>query len=516
MRASRFLSSLSFLMVLALACAPAAPAPTGSTGPGSQPQSQPFTLRVGAASLQATLDAQAIIGQNPRRYGIYEGLLGQDETGKLIPALASEWKNLNPTTWQFKLAPNRKFSDGNPVTAEDIAWSWNRAINPENKLGITGRLGTLDKAVVVDAQTVNLITKTPDALLPKRAAAVVIMRKAWVESVPPGDLTVKAVGAGPYMVREFIAGDRLVLVPNPNYPVKPFATELIVRSVPEASARLAGLRTGELDLIGGIPLSNAEQLKTAGFQIYNFNQGSTSGAIMFTNLLDQPTRHKEVRQAFNYAIDKDSIVKNIYLNYTKPTGQLVQSTTTGYNPNIKPYPYDPAKAKQLLAQAGYPNGFKIKIDATISNPELQAMFLFIQDAFRSIGVDSELITSADPQFNTDRFYGRVARNPVFSQGLVNSPAMDADFAISWFRSTRPESERWYINPAFDTVYDASTQELDEKKREVLLQQALQILHDDAPFLYLIDGFSLWAAAPSLGNIIVRGDNEPLFNIITKK
>ena len=97
------------------------------------------------------------------------------------------------------------------------------------------------------------------------------------------------------------------------------------------------------------------------FQIVNFNQGQSIGAFLFTTNAGRPTQNKLVRQAINYAIDKDTIVKNIYKGYTKPTGQLLQETTVGYNPAIKPYPYDPAKAKQLLAEAGYPNGFETTI-----------------------------------------------------------------------------------------------------------------------------------------------------------
>jgi peptide/nickel transport system substrate-binding protein len=483
--------------------------------PAATQAPQPFTLRVAITNLQATLDSQAIIGQNPRRYGLWDALLNQDENGKIIPGLASEWKNINPTTWQFKLAPGRKFSDGSAVTADDVKFSWDRAINPANKLGITSRLGTLDKAEIVDPQTVNLITKAPDALLTKRVAAVIIMSKAWAEKLQPADFTVKANGTGPYMVKEFVPGDHITVVPNPKSPVKAVANEVLIRQVPEASARIAGLRSGELDLIANLPIDQADAVKSAGFQLLNFNQGSTRGANIFL-LPGSPTENVLVRQALNYAVDKDAIVKNIYKGYTEPTGQLVQKTTVGYNPNIKPYPFDQAKAKQLLAQAGYPNGFKMKVDLYITTPETQAMFLFIQDEWKQIGIETEFSSSTDPQFNTDRFYGLVQRAPILTAGLMNSPAMDADYAISWFSGKIPEPQRWYSNPDFDEAYQASLSELDEAKRSALLQKALLVLHDDAPFLYLIDNFSLWAASPNLDNVIVRGDSEPRFDLITKK
>lgn len=516
MKIPRIFAASLILGVTAAACAPAqSPATPGGQAPAPS-QQQPFTLRVGISAMQATLDAQAIIGSGPRRYGLYDGMLNQDENGKVIPGLASEWKNVNATTWQFKLTPGRKFSDGSNVTVEDLKFNWDRVTNIENKLGVTGRVPTVDRAEIVDPQTINIITKEPDGLLLKRVAAIAILSKSFVEKTPASELAVKALGTGPFMVKEFVPSDHLTLIPNPHSLVKPNASEVIIRNVPEASARVAGLRAGELDLVNAVPVSSADQIKSGGFQIVNFNKGTSTGAIMFTNLEGSPLIKTEIRQALNYAVDKESIAKNIYLGYATPATQIVQKDSVGYDPNIKSYPYDVNKAKQLLAQGGYPNGFSMKMDVFASSAETTQMFLFLQDAFKGIGVQTEINSATDSSFNTDRFYGRVARNPLFSQGLNNSPALDADFAISWFRSNRPEAERWYINPEFDAAYAASQVELDETKRAALLQKAVKILVDDPPWLYLIDGFSLWGASGSLDNVIVRGDGEPRYDLVTKK
>src|SRR5262245_34594988 len=155
--ASTVLSLLAALTLVATACTPASPpSPPGATSGGSVPATQApaasFPLRIGVTGLVSTMDPHASIGPNPRPYGLYECLVAQDENGKLLPALATEWKNLNPTTWQFKLAPNRKFHDGNPVTAEDIKYSFDRAINPDLKLGILARTATIASADIVDSQ----------------------------------------------------------------------------------------------------------------------------------------------------------------------------------------------------------------------------------------------------------------------------------------------------------------------------------------------------------------------------
>jgi peptide/nickel transport system substrate-binding protein len=518
---NRALAILALLCVMGAACAPAQPSPqggasTGGAAPAATPAPADFRLRVGLLTLQSTMDPHAAIGQNPRRYGLYECLVMQDATGKLIPGLATEWRNVSPTTWQFKLAPNRKFHDGAPVTIEDVKYSIDRAINPELKLGILTRVGTIERAEIVDPQTINVVTKAPDAILLYRMAVLVIVQKAHVERIGGAEFATRAMGTGPFMQKEFRPGDRLVLVPNPYHPTKPAATELVIRQVPELSARVAGLRTGELDLISNVAVDQADTLKSAGMNIVNFNQGTSIGAFIFTNQFDQPTANKLVRQAMNYAVDKEAIAKNIYKGYTQPTGQVVQSNTFGYNPTIKPYPYDPARARQLLAQAGYPNGFKIKMDVTLGIAEAQQVFLLVQNQFKDVGIDAEMTTSADSAFLLDRWYARVQRPQVFSYSLQNSPAQDADFALNWFRGDLPDPERRYTNPAFDEPYLASLTELDPNRRLGLLQRAIAAMYEDPPVLFLVDGFNLWGASPKIDNVLPRGDLEPLWEIIKPK
>ncbi|GIW11441.1 MAG: ABC transporter substrate-binding protein [Dehalococcoidia bacterium] len=503
-------------LLLVTACAPAAaPSATGGSAPPPTFE-RDYVLRVAISTSITTLDPHAAIGMNPRRFGLYECLLGQDEAGRIVPALAEAWRNVDATTWEFTLAPNRKFHDGAPVTAEDVKYSFDRATNPDLRLAILTRIGTVDKTTIVSPSTIRITTRGPDPLLLKRVALVQIIPKAYVERIGANELAVKAMGTGPYLQKEFNGTDRLVLERNPFSPTPGQPAQIIVRAVPEASARIAGLRTGEVDLVDNVPLDQYETLKREGYQIINFNQGQSIGAFIFTTLAGEPTQSKLVRQAFNYAIDKEAIAKNIFKGLTQPTGQVVQRDTFGYNPNIRPYPYDPAKAKQLLAQAGYPNGFKIKIDVTLGTTAADQIFLLVQSQLREIGVDSTIEQSADSAFLLDRWYGRTARAHIMTAGLLNSPAMDADFALTWFRGNEPEPARRYNNPEFDRYYLPSTTELDERKRLELLQKAIEVMYEDPPFLFMVDGVRLWGASPKLDNVLPRGDQEPRFDIVRKR
>ncbi|MCS6801069.1 MAG: ABC transporter substrate-binding protein [Chloroflexota bacterium] len=509
------LRPLAALALVGVACAPAAPTQTAGsvTGPVML---QDFKLNIAISTSITTLDPHAAIGNNPRRYGLYECLVAQDEAGRLEPALASSWRNVDATTWEFKLAPNRKFHDGSPVTAEDVKYSLDRATNPELRLAILARTGTIDQTTIVDPSTIRITTKGPDPILLKRVALVVIVPKAYLERIGPAEFATKGMGTGPYMVKEFNGTDRLLLVANPHYPTKPGASEILVRSVPEASARIAGLRTGELDLIDNVPIDQYEAVTRAGMQVIVFNQGQTIGAFIFSTLAGEPTQNKLVRQAINYAVDKEAIARDIFKGLTRPTGQVVQTTTVGYNPNIRPYPYDPARARQLLAQAGYPTGFRIRMAVTLGTTAAEPTFLLIQSNLRDVGIEAAIEQSADSAFLLDHWYGRTQRAHILTAGLLNSPAMDADFALTWFRGNEPEPARRHNDPEFDRYYLASLTEMDEKKRVELLQKAIEVMYENPPFLFLVDGVRLWAASSKLENVIPRGDQEPRFDIIRKK
>jgi peptide/nickel transport system substrate-binding protein len=512
---------IGLIVVLGAACAPSAPqSPGPATGGASAPVAtvgaKPFNLRIGTASNWSALDPQAVIS-SLRLYGLFETLVTQDENGKLLPSLATAWKNVNPTTWQFTVDTSRKFSDGSPVTVQDVKFSFDRALNPDLKLGILTRLPTLAGTEVVDEKTLSVATKGADPLLVKRVALVAILSKTRVESLSPAEVGLKPLGTGPYMLKEFVPNDHFTLVPNSYSPSTPHASEVTIRTVPELAARVTGLQTGELDMINGVSVDQADSLKGAGYQIVTFNQGRSQGAFIFTTLPDQPTNNKLVRQALNYAVDKEALAKTVFKGYTKPeSGQVLQSTTVGYNPDLKAYPYDPAKAKQLIAQAGYPNGIKIKADISANTIGAQPTWLLIQSEWKDVGIDAELNLISDGGQLLDRWYGRTQRNNFLSVTVANSPAMDADYALVWFKGTAPEPQRFYSNPAFDEPYLASVTELNEQKRVELLQKAVAAMFEDPPYLFLVEGFDLWAVSPNLVDVKPRGDQEPLINIIRKQ
>jgi peptide/nickel transport system substrate-binding protein len=310
---------------------------------------------------------------------------------------------------------------------------------------------------------------------------------------------VKPIGSGPFKLKEWVPGDHITLEAFDEHPFrKPILREVTIRQIPDNSARLAGLRTGTLDIINGVPLDQSDQLKADGFDLAVLTAGSTLGYVMDTVMNDQPTTaptiDKRVRQAINYAVDKDAIAKQIYKGLTVPSGQPLQAATFGYNPNVKPYDYDPAKAKALLAEAGYSNGLKLTLETHVATPEAQPVALLIQQNLKDVGIDLNVQLLTDLAVWRDKLYDPTKqRAPLFFSSFSNSPAMDADLSLTWFWSKNPT--RNYNDPEFDRLYEASRTEMDPAKRLDLLQQATARLHEEAPYLWIVESPVVVAFAP---------------------
>jgi peptide/nickel transport system substrate-binding protein len=509
------LSALATLVAMVVGCAPNPAATPSGSGAPAQPAEQRFVW--GFSFLQPTLHPFISIGMEGRRFDIFEQLLTQDPTGREVrPMLASGWKLIDPQTYEFTLRGDGRFHDGTPLTATDVAFSVNRAVDPEKRYPIgASRFPTIEGAEAVDDKTVRVKTKSVDVLLLKRMAYLSILPKGYLERVGDEEFTIKPVGSGPYKVKEFVTGDRLVLIPHTEHAWrKGRFSEVVIKNVPEASARVAGLRTGELHYISATPIDQVDALKAAGFQAVQLDAGS-SGGYRMTAINYEPLRDKRVRQAINYAIDKEAIVKSIYRGYTQvEQGQFLQPGVFGYHPNLKPYPYDPAKARQLLAEAGYANGFDLKIEAKVDRADIAQVGQFVQDQLRAIGIRATFEQIVDQAAAEDKIFGRVQRAPLWASGLITTPYMDADAALVWFWSGQPPATRYYENPEFDQYFLPSRTENDPKKREELIWKALEVLREDPPYLFLIQTTEIHMYSPKLQGVTKRYDRAPLLDTLS--
>ncbi|MFN8534470.1 MAG: ABC transporter substrate-binding protein [Dehalococcoidia bacterium] len=496
---SRVYAGLAGIVLVLSACAPAVQSPSGgSTSPQGPGQTTPQKLTIGQASITPQMHPYISICCTQRRYDVFDPVLHQKDDGSVEPGAATAWKSVDEKTWQFTIRTDMKFHDGTPMRVEDVIFSVKRAADISFKYAVTSRMDTIQDAVRVDDKTVNVITNRPDGLLLKRMAMVSILPQAYLEKVGDAEFGNKPIGTGPYKLVKFVPDTEIVVAAMPEHPFRKATgiSEVSIRNVPEAAARVAGLKSGELDIADTIPIDQADSLKNAGFGAIIVDSGSSTGywldTVVGKSPKTGPMADTRVRQALNYAIDKESIAKNIYKGYTKPEqGQFVQPETFGFNPNLKMFPYDPAKAKQLLAQAGYANGFKITLASLTISAEGNALNLFVQDQLKQIGVELEIQPIGEYAVFRDYFYGVRQRSDLFAPGLINTPALDADFALIWFCTCQADPGRWHFNsPEFDRAYQASQVEVNEAKRKELLQKAIEVIYNDPPYLFTVQGTRL--------------------------
>lgn len=480
---------MTLVGLIGVACAPTTPVAPGS---GVSDRTAPIeqVAVVATSTLSGPLDPNANLPVN-RLYDMFDNVVMLDvKTGEPLPAIATAWKVLNPTTWQLTIRSDLTFHDGTKLTARDVKFTFDRSLDPSLRLALGTRLTTVDRVEVIDDATVNVITKAPDPILLRRLTTMSVVPESYVTRVGNEQFALNPIGTGPFKFKEFVPNDRLVLTGYADHAFrKPKLRELIIRAIPEASARVNGLLTGEVHLAYFIPIDQHDRLRDRGMAAQVSNFGTSIGFWMDTVSGDRPVESpladKRVRQAINYAVDKESIAKQIFRGLTQPEAQLAQPVTFGYDPSLKPYPYDPTKARSLLAEAGYANGFKIKAETTVAIAEFVPIGLLIQQNLRDVGIDLDFVPMTDQAAWTDKVYGRQPRADLFGIPLQNSPAMDLDFSIGWFWSKQPPATRHYNNPEFDRYYEPSRTEMDPEKRRQLLQKASAVLLEDPAWLFLV-------------------------------
>lgn len=337
-------AALLALAVLAWSGASASASGTRAAGTAANPPA----VHIAIAGDPSSLDPQAV--EDGNALAVYDNyaeplLFRSPKTNKVIPGLALSWKNVNRTTWQFKLRPGVKFSDGEPFNARAVVFSIKRIINKKFATQQTDWTGDINGAKAVNNLTVDITSSAPDPQVPERMALIMM--------VPPGAASKPGfarhpIGTGPYVLSSYTKGARYVLKARSDYwGGKPAIPEAIFQPISEQTLRLASLKTGEINLVSDLL---PEQMSQAPRAV------RTPGLEFPTVILDTrggPFQSKLVREAANLAVDKQAILSKLYSGFgTLAKCQIMGPATFGYNPSLSPYPYDPKKAEALLAQAG--------------------------------------------------------------------------------------------------------------------------------------------------------------------
>ena len=295
----------------------------------------------------------------------FDGLLQRKGSeGELAPALATRFERLDLNSWKFYLRKGVKFHNGNPFTADDVKFSFERLGNPEvSEFLNTGK--SIASVDIIDTHTVVIRTKDPIPWFANNMHQIFIMDKESTEARDPGDVMVKPIGTGAYKLKEWVKGSYVRMVANDNYwEGAPSIKNVEVRPIKEASTRFAALVSGQVDLISGVPVELYDKLKKNPKLSVVSRPARRSIFLALGNKPDSPMADIRVRKAMYMAINEDEIIKKIMRGHASPAAQVPDPPTIGYHPDIRRLPYDPKMAKQLLAEAGYAKGFSV----TLSGP----------------------------------------------------------------------------------------------------------------------------------------------------
>jgi peptide/nickel transport system substrate-binding protein len=448
---------------------------------------------------------------------IFETLVnyGEQDT-TLHPGLAKSWNvSSDGLTYTFHLQQGVKFQDGTDFNADAVVFNFDRWMNGDDKKfpyytmfgGYKKDPGHVIKEVkAVDQNTVQFVLKRPMAPFLKNLAmspfgiASPTAVKKWGDKFRE-----HPVGTGPFKFVEWKQNDRIVLEKNPDYWQKglPKLNKIIFRVIPENTARLNALANGEIDVMDGLNNSD-EATVAANKNLQIIKRPSMNVGYLGFTVTRKPFDNKLVRQALSYAIDKKAIIKAFYGGQAIPAKNPMPPSIEGYNDSIQDYPYDLTKAKQLLTQAGYPNGFSMDLwampVARPYMPEGMKVAEVIQESLSKIGVKAK-IQSVDWATYLDK-----AAKGDFDAYMLgwtgdNGDADNFLYALLDKDSIGSNNYSRYSNDQVHNLLIKAQQESDQAKRNDLYKQAQVIIHDDAPWVPLVHSTPLLAASKDVVNYV---------------
>jgi peptide/nickel transport system substrate-binding protein len=417
---------------------------------------------------------------------IMEPLVDVDyEKRQYFGVLAESWQ-MKGTRIDFKLRKGVRFHDGAPFTAKDVIASFKRILTDKESLQAPN-LQNIREMDAPDDFSVVLTLKKSDANAMEDINGRVIMKQAAAEKM--GEADSSPIGTGPFKFVSWERSGQFVLRRNENYWGQPAKIEeVIYKSIQEDAARIAALEAGQADIISNIPPHEVARLKANPRLRVQPVQGLRPIFLVLSPAY-KPLENVKVRRAITHAIDRDRIIKHILEGNAYPLSGLLSPQVFGYDPGAKALAYDPPKAKQLLNEAGFPNGFEIEYySPTGRYPKDREVALVIVEQLSKVGIKAILKTPEWSIFNTDYKNGKY---PMYLTG--RGSLIDADTLFhQYFRTGTTKRVLGYSNPKLDEILDQEQQTFDVKKREKLLIEAHRIILEDAPAIPLWNAMDVYA------------------------
>jgi peptide/nickel transport system substrate-binding protein len=418
--------------------------------------------------------------------------------GQLVhdPGLALAWTNVNATTWEFKLRPGVKFHNGEDFNAEAVKFSIERVLNPDQKARWRWAFADIERVDVVDPLTVRIVTRAPfPTLVTNLAFCMPIVPPRYVREKGDAFIATSPVGTGPFKFVRWRKDDELVLEAHETYwRGAPRIKTLIFKPIPDESTRVASLVTGQVDIARGVPPSLVKQIDENPRTRVARVPSALNIHVILDTLKDGPLRDRRVRQAINHGVDKEGIIRSILEGNGGAVGGPLTPVMFGFAPDVKPYPYDPERARRLLAEAGFAQGISLTLNSPngryLKDKEVNEA---IAGQLGKIGVRTQVVTHEWGAYVSKWPDGLV---PMYMIGWAGT--WDADGILYPLLRSGQRFSRW-SNPDFDALIDRARRTLDQGERVKLYRQASQLAHDDAPWLFLFHGMDIYGVSRAVGD-----------------
>ncbi|MEM7239053.1 MAG: ABC transporter substrate-binding protein, partial [Pseudomonadota bacterium] len=465
---------------------------------------------------------------------IYEGLVIRDDKMETVGALAESWENISPKVWRFKLRQGVKFHNGNDFTASDVAFSVDRIRTEGSDMKVVA--GLIEKTEVIDDHTIDIHTPNPDPILVNQLEIFYIMDKEWSEengasaatNVKGGDegnfANLNANGTGPFMLSERQSGVKTVLLRNPDYwgDVSSNVTEAVFTPISQDATRVAALISGDVDMVYPVPVQDWDRLDAAeGVKplagpeartiFLGFDQERDE--LLYSNIKGKnPFKDVRVRQAFMMAINIDAIKKKVMRNSSAPTGLMVAPAVNGFSDglNASRLGFDVDKAKALMDEAGYADGFEVTMDCPNDRyVNDEKICQAAASMLAKIGVKVDLLAQTK-----SKYFGKVlAQNnydtSFFLLGWTPS-TFDSHNPLSALMSCRVDGMGafnlgGYCNERVTELTRLVQGETDQAKRQAMIDEAFTIHQDEVGHIPLHQQPLSWGVSEKV-NVIQRPDN----------
>lgn len=438
---------------------------------------------------------------------VLDTLVTFDEELNIVPSLATDWTvSEDDLVWTFNLRDDAMFHNGRPMTAADVVYTYTRMLDPETGSGNAWMLEGVSEVRARDDYTVEFVLEVPNhgflGKLAMNKAVGIIAR----ESVEDGTINTTPIGTGPFRIAEFQPGVRLLLERHEDYWQEglPYLDVVDIRIIPDDTVRRTALVAGDVDWVFSVPLQDVEQLRARNDVVID-EVPAPAYYYLGVNLERGPLADVRVRQALAYAINRDNIAMAATFSNAEVTQDPIPSSSA-WHFGYAPYEYNPARARELLAEAGYAGGFELELMPTTELEETMRMAQVIQADLAAVGIRATIRALEWAEWLQEQGDGNYDTYVCSWNGLVDPD----DFFYAQHRTGQVFNFTGYSNPTVDELLDAGRRTADTEARREIYAEVNRIIVDEAPYIYIFNPMNIQAYRPNVRGYRARADQAIRF------